>query len=49
MNDENMIRECGYGVVMKNGLEQMKKIAAFVTDKTNDESGVGDFIEKYVL
>lgn len=25
MNDENMIRECGYGVVMKNGLEQMKK------------------------
>ena len=49
MNDENMIRECGYGVVMKNGLEQMKKIAAFVTDKTNDESGVGDFIEKYIL
>ncbi len=49
MNDESMIRLCGHGIAMKNGLDYIKEIADFVTDKTNDESGVGDFIEKYVL
>ena len=34
---------------MKNGLQEIKDMAAFVTEKTNDESGVGDFINKYVL
>ena len=27
MNDESMIRLCGYGVAMKNGLEEIKNIA----------------------
>lgn len=49
MNDESMIRMCGYGVCMKNGLQQIKEIADFVTDKTNDENGVGDFLLKNVL
>lgn len=49
MNDEDMIRECGYGVAMCNGLEEIKNLADFVTEKNNNESGVGDFIEKYVL
>lgn len=49
MNDESMIRKCGYGIAMKNGNEEIKKIAAFVTDKTNNEDGVADFIEKHVL
>jgi hypothetical protein len=49
MNDENMIRECTYGVAMKNADEYIKGIADFVTEKTNDESGVADFIEKFVL
>ena len=49
MNDEDMIRECGYGVAMCNGFEEIKDIADFVTEKTNDENGVGDFLKKYVL
>ena len=49
MNDENMIRLCKYGVAMCNGLDYIKDIASFVTPKDNHNSGVGDFIEKYVL
>lgn len=49
MNDENMIRLCGFGVAMKNGNEELKAMADFITYKTNDEDGVADFIEKHVL
>ncbi|MBR1913190.1 MAG: HAD family phosphatase [Treponema sp.] len=49
MNDESMIRLCGYGVAMKNGLKYIQDIATFVTEKDNNESGVADFIQKYVL
>lgn len=48
-NDESMIRMCGYGVCMKNGVEGIKKIADFVTDYDNDHDGVGEFIIKNVL
>ncbi|MBR2106998.1 MAG: HAD hydrolase family protein, partial [Treponema sp.] len=36
------------GVCMANGNEQIKQIADYVTEKTNDESGVADFILKNV-
>lgn len=49
MNDESMITKCGYGVAMKNGNGEIKRIADFVTDRTNNEDGVADFIEKHVL
>lgn len=49
MNDESMIKKSGWGVAMKNGNEQIKKLADFVTDKTNNEDGVADFLEKWVL
>lgn len=49
MNDESMIRKCGWGVAMCNGHEFIQQIADFVTEKSNDESGIGDFIEKYIL
>lgn len=49
MNDESLIRLAGTGVVMCNGLEEMKKIANFVTEKSNNESGVADFLKKNVL
>ena len=48
MNDESMIRLLEYGVCMANGNEQIKQIADYVTEKTNDESGVADFILKNV-
>lgn len=49
MNDESMIKLCNYGVAMKNGTDYIKSIANFITEKTNEEDGVADFIEKYVL
>ena len=49
MIDETMIRLCTYGVAMKNGLDEIKEIADFVTAKTNDEDGIADFIQRFVL
>lgn len=49
MNDESMIEYCAYGVAMQNALSPIKQIANFITDKNNNESGVGDFINKYVI
>lgn len=49
MNDESMIRQCGWGIAMCNGHEYIQQAADFVTEKSNDESGIGDFIEKYIL
>jgi Cof subfamily protein (haloacid dehalogenase superfamily) len=49
MNDEAMIRWAGFGVAMANGDERIKNIASLVTEKTNDDDGVAEVIEKYVL
>jgi Cof subfamily protein (haloacid dehalogenase superfamily) len=49
MNDEAMIRWAGLGVAMVNGDERIKNIADLVTEKTNDDDGVVEVIEKYVL
>jgi len=49
MNDEAMIRWAGTGVAMVNGDERIKAIADFVSERTNDDDGVADVIEKYVL
>lgn len=49
MNDESMIRMCGYGVAMSNGLQAIKDVADFVTEKSNNEAGIADFLNKYVL
>jgi Cof subfamily protein (haloacid dehalogenase superfamily) len=49
MNDEAMIRWAGYGVVMANGDERLKKAACLVTARTNDEDGLADLIERYLL
>jgi hydroxymethylpyrimidine pyrophosphatase-like HAD family hydrolase len=49
MNDEAMIRWAGYGVVMQNGDERLKKAVPLVTTASNDEDGVADLIEAYIL
>lgn len=49
MNDEAMIRWAGAGVAMANGDERIKGIAALVTEKSNDDDGVADIIDRYVL
>ena len=49
MNDESLIQYCDYGVAMCNGLDDIKKISNFITEKDNNHGGVGDFITKFVL
>ena len=49
MNDESLIKMAGHGVAMCNGLEEIKKIARYVTEKDNNHDGVGDFLRKHVL
>jgi Cof subfamily protein (haloacid dehalogenase superfamily) len=48
MNDEAMIRWAGVGIAMANGDSRIKNIADLVTEKTNDDDGVAEVIEKYV-
>lgn len=49
MNDESLIRMCGYGVAMCNGLAAIKNIADFVTKYDNNHDGVGKFIYEEIL
>jgi Cof subfamily protein (haloacid dehalogenase superfamily) len=49
MNDEAMIRWAGLGVAMVNGDERVKDIADLVTGRSNDDDGVAEIIEKYLL
>jgi len=49
MNDEAMLRWAGTGVAMVNGDRRIKAIADFVTERTNDDDGVAEVIERFVL
>ncbi len=48
-NDLEMIEYAGLGVAMKNGREEVKKIANYITEHTNNEDGVAEVIEKFIL
>mgnify|MGYP004537888517 CR=1 FL=1 len=48
LNDVDMIEKCGVGVAMKNALSDVKARADFVTDKSNLEDGIIDFLAKYL-
>lgn len=48
MNDYEMIKKVGFGVVMENGAEELKKIADHIT-VSNNEDGVAKAIERFVL
>lgn len=47
-NDMKMIEMAGVGVAMGNAIPELKEIADYVT-LTNDEDGIADYLEKYVL
>ena len=49
MNDESLMEMAGYGIAMKNGLDEIKKIADFVTEKDNNNDGIADFLMKHIL
>jgi len=49
MNDEAMLRWAGMGIAMANSDERIKSIADMVTTRDNDDDGVAEVIEKYIL
>jgi len=48
-NDIPMIQKAGLGVAMKNGIDQIKAEADYVTERTAEENGVAEVLEKFVL
>lgn len=46
-NDYEMIQYAGHGVVMKNGIQNLKDIADDITAVTNHEHGVADYLTKF--
>ena len=47
-NDDEMLEAAGISVAMANGLDSLKAIADVVT-LSNDEDGVADYIERFLL
>jgi len=47
-NDIEMIKGCGIGISMKNGVEEIKKIANYICGN-NNEDGVAKWIEENIL
>jgi Cof subfamily protein (haloacid dehalogenase superfamily) len=48
-NDMSMIKYAKVGVCMKNGQQVVKDAADYVTEKTNDEDGLVEVIDKFIL
>ncbi len=47
-NDVEMLRFAGVSAAMRNGSDDVKRIADFITLKTNNDNGVAEFLE-YIL
>lgn len=47
-NDISMVKYVSCGVAMANGCNEIKFVADYVTS-SNDDDGIADFLEKYVL
>ena len=48
-NDLPMILKAGLGVAMKNGEEHVKAAAGYITERTAEEHGVAEVLEKFIL
>ncbi|WP_027063394.1 Cof-type HAD-IIB family hydrolase [Mesoplasma seiffertii] len=49
LNDFEMIQKVGHGVAMKNGADALKFVANGITYKTNDEGGLGQYLEQLLI
>lgn len=47
-NDMSMIQYANVGVCMKNGQQAVKEVADYVTERTNDEDGLCEAIDKFI-
>lgn len=46
-NDYEMIQYAGHGVVMSNGINELKEIANDLTEKTNHENGLAHYLKQF--
>jgi len=49
MNDESMIIKTAHSVAMCNGIDHIKNTAKYVTRFSNNEDGIADFLNEFVL
>lgn len=47
-NDEEMLDYAGWGVAMQNATEPIKKVANDITEKSNAEDGLAEYLEDYL-
>lgn len=47
-NDLDMIKNCGFGVAMKNAVDEVKELADAITYKDYNEDGVIDFLKNII-
>lgn len=48
-NDASMIQYAGMGVAMANAQPEVKAVADYITLRTNEEDGVAEVVEKFLL
>ncbi len=46
-NDRDLFQFGGTNIALANAVDELKDIADYVTDKSNDENGVGNFLRKF--
>ena len=46
-NDYEMIQYAGHGVMMKNGIDDLKNVADDITEFSNDENGLAKYLKNY--
>jgi hydroxymethylpyrimidine pyrophosphatase-like HAD family hydrolase len=44
-----MLKAAGIGAVMKNANDDIKQYGNYITEKDNNEAGVAEVIEKFML
>ena len=48
LNDIEMIMEAGIGVAVANALNEVKKVADYITERDNNENPVGEIVERLI-
>ena len=48
-NDIDMIRWAGLGISMKNGMKGLLREADYVTEMDNNNNGIAEIIDKFML
>ena len=44
----NMIENVGMGVAVKNGVDEIKSVANYVTENDNNHNAVAEVIQKFI-